>query len=50
MLTREDVGYSLDVQADSCSNVLIVREPVGDHVRVIDDVAAEKQAATRSED
>ena len=43
-------GYSLDVEANGRRNVLVVREPVGDHVRVIDDVAAEQQATTSGED
>ena len=43
-------GYSLDVKADGRRDVLVVREPVGDHVRVIDDVAAEQQATTSCED
>lgn len=42
-------GYSLDVEANGRRNVLVVREPVGDHVRVIDDVAAEQQATTSGE-
>ena len=42
--------HSLQVETDRGGDVLIRRQSLGDHVRVVDDVAAEYQAPSHRED
>lgn len=42
--------YSLQVEADRRKDVLVRRQPLRDHVGVVDDVPAEDQAAANGED
>lgn len=42
--------YSLQVEADRREDVLVRRQPLRDHVGVVDDVPAEDQAAANGED
>lgn len=43
-------NYSLQVEADRREDVLVRRQPLRDHVGVVDDVPTEDQAAANGED